>query len=154
MGSDGNLYGTTANGGTKGNGTVFEMSTNGALTSLYTFTGDNDGGHPEAGLVQASDGSFYGTTFSGGQGSAGTVFRLTIVRAAPVFKAVTLTNSILNLTWSTEAGGRNQLQYNSDLSSSNWNSLSNAVTAAGATLSATDSVTNAPWRFYRVVLLP
>jgi hypothetical protein len=34
----------------------------GALTSLYSFTGGNDGGNPTAGLVQGSDGSFYGTT--------------------------------------------------------------------------------------------
>jgi hypothetical protein len=46
------------------------------------------------------------------------------------------------------------LQYNSDLSASNWTNLTNAVTAAGATLSVTDSVTNASRRFYRLVLLP
>jgi hypothetical protein len=60
----------------------------------------------------------------------------------------------VSLTSSTEAGGKYQLQDNSDLSSSNWTKLSNTVTTAGATLSATDSVTNAPQRFYRVVLLP
>ena len=43
-------------------GTVFKISTNGALTSLYSFTGGNDGGYPYAGLVQGSDGYFYGTT--------------------------------------------------------------------------------------------
>jgi hypothetical protein len=80
--------------------------------------------------------------------------RLTVVRAEPVVQVVTLTNSTLSLTWSTESGGTYQLQYNSDLSSSNWTNLSNAVTAAGATLSATDSVTNGPRRFYRGVLLP
>jgi uncharacterized repeat protein (TIGR03803 family) len=46
---------------------------------LYSFTGGNDGGNAQAALVQGSDGSFYGTTSGGGQGSAGTVFRLTIV---------------------------------------------------------------------------
>jgi uncharacterized repeat protein (TIGR03803 family) len=101
--------------------------------------------------VQGSDGSFYGTTSAGGAGGAGTIFRLTIV---PAFQAMTLTNCILSLTWSTEAGGRYQLQYNSDLSSSNWINLGSAVTAAGATLSATDSVTNGPRWFYRVVLSP
>ena len=44
------------------NGTVFRISTNGALTSLYSFTGGHDGGIPYAGLVQGSDGNFYGTT--------------------------------------------------------------------------------------------
>jgi hypothetical protein len=83
--------------------------------------------------------------------AAGTVFRLTIV---PEFQAVTLTNSTLNLTWSTEAGGMYQLQYTSDLSSSNWSNLGSAVTATGATLSTTDSLTNGPQRFYRLALSP
>ena len=80
--SDGNLYGTTGNGGTNGYGTVFRMTINGALTSLYSFTGGNDGGNPLAGLVQASDGNLYGTTFYGGNTNLngygyGTVFRIT-----------------------------------------------------------------------------
>ena len=155
QGSDGYFYGTTTSGGTYGSGysgygTVFKISTNGVLTSLYSFTGGNDGASAN-GLVQGSDSSFYGTTECGGVGGAGTVFRLTIL---PEFEAVTLTNSTLSLTWRTGAGGRYQLQYNSDLSSSNWTNLRNAVTAAGAALSATDSVTNGPRRFYRVVLSP
>ncbi|HEV2963421.1 MAG TPA: choice-of-anchor tandem repeat GloVer-containing protein, partial [Candidatus Angelobacter sp.] len=62
QGSDGNFYGTTSGGGTNNQGTVFKISANGVLTSLYSFTGGNDGGNPYAGLVQGSDGSFYGTT--------------------------------------------------------------------------------------------
>lgn len=66
QGSDGYLYGTTPSGGTNGgHGTVFKISTDGALTSLYSFTGGNDGLRPN-GLVQGSDGSFYGTTYYGG----------------------------------------------------------------------------------------
>jgi uncharacterized repeat protein (TIGR03803 family) len=77
---NGNLYGTTAGGGTNGGyGTVFQISSTGALTSLYSFTGGNDGANPQAGLVQTSDGNLYGTTADGGQGIAGTVFRLTLV---------------------------------------------------------------------------
>ena len=45
---------------------MFKISTNGALTSLYSFTGGNDGASPQAGLVQGSDGNFYGTTYYGG----------------------------------------------------------------------------------------
>jgi len=160
QGSDGNLYGTTGGGGTDGYrfgvvgyGTVFKISTNGALTTLYSF-GGNDGTSPQAALVQGSDGSFYGTTSSGGLGGAGTIFRLTIVPAAPALQAVALTNGTLSLTWSTEAGGVYQPQFSSDLSSSNWTNLGGALTAAGATLSTTDSVTNGPRRFYRVVLSP
>jgi uncharacterized repeat protein (TIGR03803 family) len=76
QGSDGYLYGTTAYGGTNGAGTVFQISTNGALTNLYSFTGTNDGAYPSAGLVQGSDGSFYGTTQGGGTNRAGTVFHI------------------------------------------------------------------------------
>jgi hypothetical protein len=70
----------------------------------------------------------------------------------PEFQAVTVTNSTLILTWTTEAEGTYQLQYNSDLSSSNWTNLRGPVTATGATLSTTDAVTNGPQRFYRLVL--
>jgi len=152
QGSDGNFYGTTSEGGTYGyyGGTVFQITTNGTLTTLYSFSG-NDGGNPEAALVQGNDGSFYGTTSAGGLNGPGTVFRLIIV---PEFQAVTLANGTLNLTWSTEAGGKYQLQYNSDLSSSNWTNLDSPVTATGATLSTTDSVTNGPQRFYRLALSP
>jgi hypothetical protein len=72
----------------------------------------------------------------------------------PEFQHVTVTNNTLKLTWSTEAGGTYQLQYNSDLSSSNWTNLGNPVTATGATLSTSDAITNGPQRFYRLVLSP
>ena len=69
QGSDGYFYGTTAGGGTNGDGTVFKISANGALTTLYAFgTVTNadgyalDGADPVVGLVQGSDGNFYGTT--------------------------------------------------------------------------------------------
>ena len=86
QGSDGYFYGTTYLGGTPnspahdGYGTVFKISTNGAMTSLYSFTDGNDGAWPTAGLVQASDGYFYGTTSYGGTGGftygLGTVFKI------------------------------------------------------------------------------
>src|ERR1700720_1552682 len=59
QGGDGNLYGTALGGGTNSNGTVFEISTNGALTCLHLFTG-SDGANPAARLVQGSDGNLYG----------------------------------------------------------------------------------------------
>ncbi|HXC98072.1 MAG TPA: choice-of-anchor tandem repeat GloVer-containing protein [Verrucomicrobiae bacterium] len=75
-GSDGNFYGTTYSGGTNGHGTVFKISAAGAFTSLFSFTGGSDGAGPAAGLTQASDGSFYGTTSRGGDSNAGTVFKI------------------------------------------------------------------------------
>jgi uncharacterized repeat protein (TIGR03803 family) len=76
---DRNLYGTTAYGGQYGNGTVFKITTNGALTTLYSFTGGSDGSSPVAALIQASDGNLYGTTAYGGgaYGGDGTVFQIT-----------------------------------------------------------------------------
>ena len=75
QGSDGNFYGTTSRRrrhDTARYGTVFKISTNGALTTLYSFTGGNDGANPAAGLVQGSDGNFYGTTAYGGGTTSGT----------------------------------------------------------------------------------
>ena len=63
QGSDGNFYGTTVGASFNGgNGTVFKISATGALTTLYSFTGGKDGAKSPAGLVQGSDGNFYGTT--------------------------------------------------------------------------------------------
>jgi uncharacterized repeat protein (TIGR03803 family) len=77
QGSDGNFYGTTEYGGTSGNGTVFQVTTNGTLATLVSFNGTN-GSHPVAALVQGSDGNFYGTTeFGGTNGNSGTVFQMT-----------------------------------------------------------------------------
>jgi uncharacterized repeat protein (TIGR03803 family) len=75
--SDGNLYGTTEDGGTNDDGVVFRITTNGVLTPLYSFTGGHDGSDPRGGLVQANDGNLYGTTSDGGTNFNGTVFRIT-----------------------------------------------------------------------------
>src|SRR5438445_10572135 len=83
-GSDGNFYGTTEFGGSlaagtndAGKGTVFKMSADGTITTLHSFAGDDDGGWPEAGLVQGPDGTFYGTTTGGGLLGWGPMFAIT-----------------------------------------------------------------------------
>jgi uncharacterized repeat protein (TIGR03803 family) len=75
--SDGNFYGTTYYGGMNNNGTVFKLAPDGTITTLWSFGSSSDGQYPDAGLVQASDGNFYGTTASGGTTGYGTVFRMT-----------------------------------------------------------------------------
>ena len=69
--SDGNLYGTTREGGTNGYGAIFRVSTSGAVTPLYSFTNGPDGAHPYSGLMRASDGNLYGTTEDGGTNDEG-----------------------------------------------------------------------------------
>jgi uncharacterized repeat protein (TIGR02543 family) len=75
--ADGNLYGTTQNGGTNNLGTVFRISTNGAFASLYSFTGGTDGANPYAALTLGRDGELYGTTLNGGSSHVGTIFKIT-----------------------------------------------------------------------------
>jgi uncharacterized repeat protein (TIGR03803 family) len=109
QGSDGYFYGTTSRFGTNGldnggNGTVFKVSTNGALTSLYSFTGTQDGAWPYAGLVQGTDGNFYGTTCYGGTSDNGIVFRLTVVPMPPQLTIIPSGANVI-LTWPTNAAG-------------------------------------------------
>lgn len=76
----GNLYGTTALGGTFGAGIVFKLTKpqgDGAEAVLYNFTGGSDGSQPYGGLIFDSAGDLYGTTYRGGTSNAGTVYRLT-----------------------------------------------------------------------------
>jgi uncharacterized repeat protein (TIGR03803 family) len=76
--TDGSLYGTTSKGGIGGNlGTVFDIASGGAVTTLYSFDG-TDGTNPVGGLVQSTDGNFYGTTRIGGTNDYGTVFSLSM----------------------------------------------------------------------------
>jgi uncharacterized repeat protein (TIGR03803 family) len=79
--SDGNFYGTTYGGGANSKGTIFKMTPDGTVTTLYSFCPQShcpDGADPVAGLVQGTDGKFYGTTYYGGGGNHGTVFSLSV----------------------------------------------------------------------------
>jgi uncharacterized repeat protein (TIGR03803 family) len=78
--TNGTLYGTTVYGGAHSNGAVFKVTTSGTLTILYSFctqTNCTDGANPYAGLGQATNGNFYGTTGAGGTNNNGTVFKIT-----------------------------------------------------------------------------
>jgi uncharacterized repeat protein (TIGR03803 family) len=94
QGSDGNFYGTTIGGGLYGEGTVFRVTPSGTLTTIYSFcklggADCTDGAQPQGGVIEGSDGNFYGTTSSGGipqtydlcnlptPFTCGTVFKLT-----------------------------------------------------------------------------
>ena len=76
------FYGTTRLGGAHNAGTVFKLTPSGKLTTLYNFCSVGlsrctDGAEPFAGLLLATDGNFYGTTFSGGPNDGGTIFKMT-----------------------------------------------------------------------------
>ncbi len=75
--SNGLLYGTTSSGGTAGEGTVFSLTTAGALTTLYNFDGGTDGSYPKAPLVADAGGNLFGTTEYGGLNGTGTIFKIT-----------------------------------------------------------------------------
>jgi uncharacterized repeat protein (TIGR03803 family) len=88
--SDGVLYGTTARGGSAGAGTAYRLNLDGSdYRVLYSFGAPTgDGQQPQAALIQGRDSAFYGTTYLGGDGQKGTVFRLL---AGPEFISITQT---------------------------------------------------------------
>jgi uncharacterized repeat protein (TIGR03803 family) len=74
---NGNLYGTTPNGGANGDGVIFEIASNGSESTLYSFCSQQncaDGDTPEAGLTMDASGNLYGTTYYGGADGDGTLF--------------------------------------------------------------------------------
>jgi uncharacterized repeat protein (TIGR03803 family) len=77
QGTDGNLYGTTYDGGASSDGTVFEITPSGTLTTLHSFD-DTDGKQPYAGLAQGTNGTFYGTTTIDGPDLNGTIYSLSV----------------------------------------------------------------------------
>jgi uncharacterized repeat protein (TIGR03803 family) len=85
----GNLYGTTAGGGTGGAGVVFKLDTAGKETVLCSFSGGANGGTPEAGVIRDAAGNLYGATNTGGSANAGVVFQLDAVGQATVLHSFT-----------------------------------------------------------------
>ncbi len=116
--TDGNLYGTTSGGGTNGYGTIFEYSpTSKTLTTLYDFCSQSDctdGANPYEGLLEDTNGTFYGTTYSGGAADYGTVFSVATglgpfvaatTRAGKVAARVTILGTSLTDSTAVTFGG-------------------------------------------------
>jgi len=76
QGTDGNFYGVSLDGGANGYGAAFRTTSSGTFTLLYSFTSSTDGANPYAGLIQGSDGNFYGATLGAGNFGDGTLFSL------------------------------------------------------------------------------
>jgi uncharacterized repeat protein (TIGR03803 family) len=120
--TDGNFYGTTASGGgaciDRGCGTIFKVTPSGALTTLHSFD-DTDGNAPRGGLLQATNGDLYGTTYYGGAMGRGTVFRITLAGTFTTLRnfhgldgaspyAGLVQDSVGNLYGTTYYGGANK----------------------------------------------
>jgi uncharacterized repeat protein (TIGR03803 family) len=167
LGSDGNFYGTTYFGGARlvsfseppdpGYGSLFQLTPDGNLRILFYFTGGSDGGNPSAGLLNAFDRKWYGTTTKGGLNNKGTIFSFdaSVEPPAPVFQALWQTNSGVMFSWSATPGYAYQIEYTSDLTLGNWNILPiNGFyprIATNTVMTWNDWIGADQQRFYRVV---
>jgi len=160
LGSDGNFYAATVCGGPGFNqdvnyegGTLYQITPGGTFTSLYAFGNvPYDGFHPAGGLIQASDGNFYGVTFDGGTNTIGSIFRLSMP-LPPVFKSVLQANGSTLLTWSAVGTRAYQLQFTTNLAAPNWTSIGGQITATNDMLCESDTSPSDAQRFYRVEMV-
>jgi uncharacterized repeat protein (TIGR03803 family) len=163
QGSDGNFYGTTFWGGMTnsvyplGAGIVFMITPAGDLTPAYQFSGQ-DGANPFAGLVQGSDGNFYGTTGSGGVYNQGTIFRLSVLLNLPAnqISVIQVADTNIVITIPSVATETYQLQYRDSLTDGDWSDI---LGASKKSIGGSLSLTNLggalqPQRFYRAVHIP
>jgi uncharacterized repeat protein (TIGR03803 family) len=143
--TNGKLYGTTSTLGANGYGTVFSITASGALTTLHSFAGcPSDGADPNAGLVQGTNGTIYGTTYEGGAYNVGSVFSLSVglgpfVETLPTSGMVGETVKILG----TELTGATSVTFNGTPATFTVNSESEITTTVptGATTGTVQVVT-------------
>ncbi len=148
--ADGELYGLAKLGGTFDGGTAFRLTTNNQIEVIASF--NDDIGQWPTELTKGNDGNIYGTTsVSGGPFGDGTVFRLAKV---PEVYSSSASNGVMNLTWSAFTGGVYRVEYKDSLSDTNWNLLSDRITATTNSATFADSPATEASRFYRVGLLP
>jgi uncharacterized repeat protein (TIGR03803 family) len=91
---NGNIYGTTVNGGPYNSGTVFKLSPSGTETILYSFgVTSTDGGDPYGPVVLDSHGNLYGVTVYGGAHGYGTVYEISAAGVESILYSFTKTGS-------------------------------------------------------------
>lgn len=158
LGSDGNLYGSTpwivTNDATH-YGTLFQITTNGLLTTLVYLNGTN-GIHPHTDMILGTDGNLYSSMVDVKakqlpDGSLGSSFRLV---EPPVINSINPTNSGMAISWASFTNAVYNVEYKTNLVSTNWTMLATNVSADSNSISFTDSSLISTQRFYRVRLLP
>jgi uncharacterized repeat protein (TIGR03803 family) len=151
QGIDGDFYGTTSIGGSlnAGEGTVFKISGNGTLTTLYNFGGGDDGGFPVGALIQGLDGALYGTTSDYGMSGVGTVF--SVVLPSPPALQITRGANNVTLRWPTNVIAYPfKLQSTTNLTSGGgWSNVSPSVVVINGQNTATNLIFGAQ-KFYRL----
>jgi uncharacterized repeat protein (TIGR03803 family) len=151
------LYGTTSAGGAGASGTIYSVKTDGTqFQTLYSFAPLNpatatnsDGAFPVAGLLLLGN-SLYGTTFSGGPGSVGTVFKLPIPSAPATITNINLNSDrTVTLFFIGAPDSTNIIQATTNLALPiTWQNVSTNVADAAGAWQFTDSTANSS-RFYR-----
>jgi uncharacterized repeat protein (TIGR03803 family) len=154
QGPDGNLYGTTRDGGQYDMGVIFQTTSDGRLTTLYSFHAyfelPRDGGQPYAGFVHGDDGYFYGTTRGAGASGGGTFFRFA---APPNLQIAPSTGRTMAISWNSVIGGLYQLQYTTNIDSINWIVINSNFVATNTTPTNYDVPSPDFQRFYRMLQL-
>jgi uncharacterized repeat protein (TIGR03803 family) len=149
-GRDGFLYGTTSTAST-GYGIIFRINKDGTgFGMVHQFNG-NDGSVPAAGLIQGIDGSFFGTTWSGGSYGRGAVFRFWPPET-PDLLALTISGSIASLSFSGVSGGHYQVLRSTDLS--HWTALPSITMPSSGIYTNADTVGPSGVAYYRAAWLP
>jgi uncharacterized repeat protein (TIGR03803 family) len=142
------LYGTAASGGNSGDGTVFEVNTDGTgFTTLHSFSG-SDGTVPEAGLFFFGD-TLYGTASLSGSSGSGTVFAISLGLTSAPQLTIAFSRSNILLTWPTNATGFT-LQSTTNLGlSAAWTNVTSAPVIVDGCNTVTNAISDAR-RFYRL----
>ncbi|HVU27255.1 MAG TPA: Ig-like domain-containing protein, partial [Verrucomicrobiae bacterium] len=138
-GTNGILSALLVSGPTNGNLTL-------AADGSFTYLATNDSATNDSFTYQTTDGQ---TTSS----VTTVMFNITTPPPAPVILSCGLTNQIFTIEWSSVSNATYALQFTSDLTDGIWSNISPNLLAAGATMTETNVIGNAPQGFYRVVLL-
>lgn len=155
LSNNSNLYGTTVFGGANGYGTIFQISRDGSVyNSAYQFD-YTDGSQPYGGLIQATDGNFYGTTTVGGANGDGTIFSYGAgLPASPTGLYALGSDAQVQLAWNTDTNADPNAGYNVYRSTTSGGEGDTAYQSNVLNPQFTDNnVTNGTQYFYQVTAI-